>query len=104
MYYDMVISGKRIAQLRKDKRLSQAGLSEELNIHEKTISKAERGVNELSVDNLILMADYFGVSMEYLIGSSEDVDSQIIKIFNRCPEHRKDLLIKVMKTFCDEGA
>ena len=44
MYYDLVESGKRIKNLRKEKGLSQNALAETLGIHVKTVSKAERGI------------------------------------------------------------
>lgn len=57
MNYNTELSGKRIAELRKKEGLSQANLSEKIGLHLKTISKAERGVNGLSVDNLIALAE-----------------------------------------------
>ena len=67
MYYDLKESGKRIKMLRKKYGLSQNELAEILGIHVKTISKTERGVTGLSVDNLLIVADYFDTSIDYLI-------------------------------------
>lgn len=64
MYYDLVESGKRIKNLRKEKGLSQNALAETLGIHVKTVSKAERGIIGLSVDNLIQISSYFNVSLD----------------------------------------
>ena len=43
MNYNIELSGKRIAELRKKQGLSQAKLSEKVGLYTKTISKAERG-------------------------------------------------------------
>lgn len=64
MYYDLVESGKRIKKLRNEKGLSQNTLAEALGIHVKTVSKAERGIIGLSVDNLLVLADYFDTSFD----------------------------------------
>lgn len=71
MYYDLVESGKRIKNLRKEKGLSQNALAETLGIHVKTVSKAERGIIGLSVDNLLIIADYFDTSLDYLVKGTE---------------------------------
>ena len=71
MYYDLVESGKRIKKLRKEKGLSQNALAETLGIHVKTVSKAERGIIGLSVDNLLILADYFDALLDYLVKGTE---------------------------------
>lgn len=73
MYYDLFESGKRIKELRISKGLSQNALAEELGVHFKTISKAERGIVGLSVDNLLIVADYFGTTIDYLVKGKEQV-------------------------------
>ena len=95
------MSGKRIAELRSKAGISQAKLSELIGLHVKTISKAERGVNGLSVDNLLALAEYFNVSLEFLVGVEseiEDID-YVVSLYRNCPDERKMLLINVMKTF-----
>ena len=101
MNYNIELSGKRIAELRSKAGISQAKLSELIGLHVKTISKAERGVNGLSVDNLLTLAEYFNVSLEFLVGVEseiEDID-YVVSLYRNCPDERKMLLINVMKTF-----
>lgn len=101
MNYNIELSGKRIAELRSKAGISQAKLSELIGLHVKTISKAERGVNGLSVDNLLALAEYFNVSLEFLVGVEseiEDID-YVVSLYKNCPDERKMLLINVMKTF-----
>lgn len=101
MNYNIELSGKRIAELRSKAGISQAKLSELIGLHVKTISKAERGVNGLSVDNLLALAEYFNVSLEFLVGVEseiEDID-YVVSLYRNCPDERKMLLTNVMKTF-----
>lgn len=58
----------RIRDLREDKDLTQKELAEHLKIHQTTYSDYERG--NLNVPVLILhkLADFYGVSVDYLIG------------------------------------
>ncbi len=75
MYYDIEKSGKRIRKLRKVKGLSQNQLAEMIGVHVKTIGKAERGIIGLSVDNLLVIAEYFNTTVDFLISGKEEYDS-----------------------------
>ncbi len=68
----------RIAELRKEKNMSQISLGMKLNVSQKMISAYENGKNEPSIDLLIRMADIFHVSIDYIVGYSE----------NRYPQHQ----------------
>ena len=58
----------RIRDLREDKDLSQKELAEYLQIHQTTYSDYERGNLNVPVAILHKLADYYGVSVDYLIG------------------------------------
>lgn len=62
----------RIAELRKAKGVSQIRLAMELNTTQNTISRYETGEREPGIAELIKIADYFGVSVDYLIGHTDD--------------------------------
>lgn len=60
---------KRLKRLRELKGISQKELANELgNINQQTISNYEVGVREPDIQTLIKLADYFGVSIDYLVG------------------------------------
>lgn len=65
----------RLKELRKEKRLTQKQLAEILFVDDTSISKYENGKN--GPENLILqqMADYFNVSIDYLLGRSDNRNS-----------------------------
>ncbi|MDF8373622.1 helix-turn-helix domain-containing protein [Weissella paramesenteroides] len=58
----------RLKELREAKGLSQRQLANELGMVHQTYSNYERGEREPRIDVLIKLADYFDVSVDYLIG------------------------------------
>lgn len=62
----------RLKQLRKEKKLSQLRLAIDLDINQNTISRYENMEREADYATLIRIADYFNVSLDYLLGRSED--------------------------------
>ena len=62
----------RLKELRKKKNISQLRLATELNTTQNTISRYETGEREPGIDELIKIADYFNVSVDYLIGRTEN--------------------------------
>lgn len=59
---------QRLQALREKKRLSRRTLAELCGLSKNMISLYERGEKAPSVDALISLADYFGVSTDYLLG------------------------------------
>lgn len=57
-----------IRQLRKDRHLSQRQLGEEIGLSQQVISRMERDREKLQIDVLIQIADFFGVSTDYVLG------------------------------------
>ena len=62
----------RLRQLRKEKNLSQLKLAIDLNMNQNTISRYETGEREAGYLELIAIADYFQVSIDYLLERSDD--------------------------------
>lgn len=62
--------GDRIRELRNKKRLSQMELGNLLHVSQQTVTKWETGKAEPSSSALANLADYFGVSADYLLGKS----------------------------------
>ena len=67
MYYNPKDSGMRIANLRKKKGLTQEQLAEKLNISTSNLGKLERGLQGMSIDLLIEIGIFFGVSTDYIL-------------------------------------
>lgn len=67
MYYDPKECGKRIKELRNLHQFTQEQLSERLNISLSMMSKLEQGTKSISVDLTIEIAEYFSVTLDYLL-------------------------------------
>ncbi|MBR5773523.1 MAG: helix-turn-helix transcriptional regulator [Clostridia bacterium] len=61
----------KLTALRKERKLSQKVVAADLNISQGLLSHYEKGVRECSLDLLITIADYFGVSCDYLLGCTD---------------------------------
>lgn len=66
----MIVSlfGERVKELRLARNLMQVQLAKELGLAKQTVSNWENEYIQPSVETLWLVADYFGVSMDYLMG------------------------------------
>lgn len=58
----------RLAELRKELNLTQEELANELKITRSALSLYEIGKRDPDTDTLNQFADYFGVSVDYLLG------------------------------------
>ncbi len=61
---------QRIRDLREDADLTQAVLSKQLNISQRAYSHYENGTRDIPTSILISLADYYNVSIDYLLGRS----------------------------------
>jgi len=66
-----MIFAQRLKSLRKETHTKQSQISDLLGFGPSAISNYETGRNEPSFNELIKIADYFNVSIDYLVGRSE---------------------------------
>ncbi|MBE6691187.1 MAG: helix-turn-helix transcriptional regulator [Ruminococcaceae bacterium] len=62
----------RLKELRKQRGISQLKLAMDLNMNQNSISRYETGEREADYNTLILFADYFNVSIDYLLGRTDN--------------------------------
>ena len=62
----------RLKELRKSKKISQLKLAIELNMNQNSISRYENGEREADYKTLIAFADYFNVSIDYLLERTDN--------------------------------
>ena len=60
------IIGENLAELRKDKKLTQLELAEKFGYSDKSISKWEKGDNLPDIETLCLLCEFYGVTLDYL--------------------------------------
>ena len=64
--------GERIKQLRNDNGIMQKELSESIGVAPRTLRGYEGGTREPNIEKLIAIADYFDVSLDYLVGRTDN--------------------------------
>lgn len=62
----------RLKELRETRHLSQVRLALDLNLSQNSISRYENLEREAGYDILIMLADYFHVSLDYLLGRTDN--------------------------------
>ena len=62
----------RVKKLRKARKLSQQGLAEVLGLTQTAISGIESGLRGTIIEKLILLAQFFEVSTDYLLGLKDE--------------------------------
>ena len=62
----------RIRELRRARRITQLKMALDLDMSQNTISRYESGEREPGIAELIRIADYFRVSIDYLVGRTDD--------------------------------
>jgi len=62
----------RLAMLRKQKRYTQLKVAMDLNLSQNSISRYEDGTREMNYSLLIRFADYYGVSIDYILGRTDE--------------------------------
>lgn len=62
----------RLSALRLKSKISQTQLGEIAGVTQFAVSKMEKGERAASIEVLYALADYFDVSLDYLVGRSDD--------------------------------
>lgn len=68
---ELSFTNNKIAELRQEKRLSQRQLAKLVGTSQASLSRWEQGLIVPSILECWKLADFFGVSIDYLCGKSE---------------------------------
>ena len=68
----MKVLGQRLKDLRKQKKVGQKEVAELLEVSLRSYQFYESGEYDPSLPNLVVLADYFQVSTDYLLGRSDE--------------------------------
>jgi len=68
----MKIFAKRLQELRKSKGLTQRECAEKFNMTANSYQRYEYGTRKPEIEKLMLVADYYDVSLDYLVGRSDN--------------------------------
>ena len=61
----------RLKELRRAHKISQLKLAMDLNMNQNTISRYENMEREADYETLIRFADYFNISLDFLLGRTD---------------------------------
>lgn len=103
--------------LRNEKRISQAELAKALNVAQNTVANWENGVREPDNATIAKIANYFGVSTDYLLGLSDnptpaprtdidlsEIDYALFGETKHLNESEKQELLRLAKFFREQKA
>lgn len=97
--------GGRIADLRKERHITQEQLAEILNISVKHCSEVERGLSSLSLEKLECASELFDCNMDFLIHGATPQDcsrlfpASMIQIMSSDDEQEKKLLTEYLHMY-----
>lgn len=71
---------ERLKKLRKQTQLTQVDVAEKLGISQPAYASWERGVKKPTQENLVKIAQILNVSVDYLVGNSEETEGDLENI------------------------
>ena len=97
----------RLKVLRQQKRLKQSDIATFLHVKQNTISNWENEKTEMGNADAITLADFFGVSVDYLLGREQktppdeelsESEKMLLELFNRVPADKQAVLLQLLRT------
>lgn len=64
---------QRLRDLREDNDMKQTEISEMLGIQQTVYSRYERGVRTIPIEHLLVLADFYGTSTDFLLGRTNEM-------------------------------
>ena len=72
----IIMQFKNLRGIREDRDIRQREVAEYLNVSQNTYSQYETGIISLTADVLIKLADYYNVSIDYLLDRTNNPKMQ----------------------------
>ena len=72
----IIMQFKNLRGIREDRDIRQIEIAKMLNVSQNTYSQYETGVISLTAEVLIKLADYYGVSIDYLLDRTKNPNLQ----------------------------
>ena len=110
---------ERIKELRENLRLSQQDVAERIGTSQRNIGRWENAENDISSYFLIKLADFFGCTIDYLVGREDDFgnvtagapssdlsedEKKVLSLFKRMPEARQRTVLDLLEGLSDDSA
>lgn len=102
----------KLKDLREEKKILQKEIASLLSRSSVTVGDWERGRTEPSIADLIVLANYFDVTVDYLIGRTDDFgfvpgqngaslsadELALVEAYRKLPEKRRDAILDTVIT------
>jgi len=103
---------ERLVSIREENGYTRRRLSDELGKPYATITKYENGQREPGHDYLLLIAEKFGVTVDYILGletkkaapDESRAEHELLEIFKQLDEEGKHLALMMLKALLTEHA
>ena len=104
----------KIKELREEKNLSQLNLAKEIGTSQRNIGRWENEENEPSYAQLVKLAEFFNVSIDYLVGREDDYvkpqvestlsyrEQKLLRAFSQLDDDEKDKIIEDCEYFANK--
>ena len=69
-----------ITLLRKERGITQKQAAQDLGVSQALLSHYEKGIRECGLEFVVKVADYYGVSCDYLLGRSAERSGQTLTV------------------------
>ena len=93
---------ERLKKLRKKARLTQVDIARKLGISQQAYASWERGIKKPTQENLVKIAQILNVSVDYLVGNSEERTDELDNIELLFRMNSKGLTDEEKETFKKE--
>ncbi len=93
---------KRLRDLREDADLTQKAVGVLLNTTQQQYAKYELGVQEVPTRHLVTLADYYDVSVDYIVGRADWTDVQMYRFWKNRTEKEKQQIFHKLKAECEK--
>lgn len=100
-------SGERLKELRIEKRLTLRDLAEQIHIDKSTLSRYERDEQEIKSSDLLMLAKYYNVPIDYLLCNNtthpkDELTDELHNTIDKLNKGNKEFILKLAKTLIKE--
>lgn len=85
---------RRLRDLREDADKTQREIGMMLQTTQQQYAKYEAGIQEIPTHHLLVLADYYGVSVDYLVGRMDEETQELYSQIAKLSESEKSKLVK----------
>lgn len=98
---------QRLRDLREDRDLTQKQVAEILGIQQTVYSRYERGFQNIPLEFLIKLSNFYAVSTDYLLGNSKysineppnNQEIELLRCYRQLPSDDKELLLEQARLY-----